>query len=115
MGYLCLPVLLAGWIYFTWAIVSLSLDYSIRRAGESAEFPPRDSAAFYWNCALQTGNGVFVASLYYSIPAYLAFSLSHLLFPRLRGWRYWLIGFACVVLPPCGWAVYEIWTSRFIH
>ena len=115
MGYLSLPVLLADWICFTRAMVSLSLDYPIRRAGESAEFPPRDSAAFYWNCTLQIGQLLLVSFWVWIIPAILAFALLHLLFPRLRGWRYWLIGFACVVLPPCGWAVYEIWTSRFIH
>jgi hypothetical protein len=111
IGWLLLLVLFGGWLYFSWVMVSLALDYPIRRAGESAEFPVRGTPRFYTNCTYQVLRLLSLTWFYWIIPAVLAFWLPIPLFPRLRGWRYWIIGISCVLLPPIVWSIYNLWES----
>ncbi len=40
-----------GWCWLSWGVSSIALDYPLRRAGESADYPPLGTLAFYVGCA----------------------------------------------------------------
>ena len=110
IGILALLGLFGAWIWLSHVMVSLALDYPIRRAGESAEYPARGTPAFYWNCIYRSAQMLGITVFYWGIPALLAFWLPVKVFPRLRGLRYWLVGLAGVLLPVIGWICYELFT-----
>ncbi|MDB6074761.1 MAG: hypothetical protein JWO89_2401 [Verrucomicrobiaceae bacterium] len=110
-GIVLLVGLFCAWVGLSQVMVSLGLDYPIRCAGLLPGYPARGSVAFYRGCV----EGVlhsFIATIYFwAGPALLAFWLSAKVFPALRGFRYWLTGLACLVLPVIGWCCYEFYIS----
>ena len=84
------------WIWFSTAIASLSLDYPLRRAGESAEFPALGTFAFYTNCLSELVGGVLITVWIWAIPMGLALTLAYRGF-RITSWR-WRIALACCVI-----------------
>ena len=89
-------------------MVSLALDYPIRRAGQSTEYPAWGTSAFYWNCIYQSILMLGATILLWGLPTFLAFWIPVRLFPELRGSRYWLVVLVGLLFPVMGWILYEI-------
>lgn len=67
--------LLALWCWFSFGMSSLALDYPLRRAGESAEYPAFGTLAFYVGCLRGLARIFAIASYMWLLPMGLALFL----------------------------------------
>jgi hypothetical protein len=108
LGIVALVAILGAWIWYSRVAVSVALDYPIRRAGASAEYPPRASAAFYVNCIVQPALTLAFSSWVWGFPTVLALWLAATLYPNSRRVTYWSAALSCVLLPVIGSIFYEL-------
>jgi membrane protease YdiL (CAAX protease family) len=103
-------VLLVGWILLCYPIVDVILDYPLRRAGESDDYPPLYSLAFYWKCFSRL---LMIPVILLYRPYWLgglAVSIISLCFGLKIRSNYWRAGVAIVVIfgPIFAHALYRI-------
>jgi len=101
--------LFAVWFWLSEAFSSLSLDYPLRRAGESAEYPALGTRAFYTNCLIQLSEGVLFTVWLWAIPMILALGLAFRGF-RITIWRWRVVlAVSVITLPTLLYGAYDIY------
>ena len=89
-------------------MVSLSLDYPFKWAYYNPDYPPRNSVAFYLICIKETGRAMWISSWVWGLPVLLALWSAMKIFPKFRGWKFWLVAISSLLFPVIGWMLHEL-------
>ena len=89
-------------------MVSLSLDYPFKWAYYNPDYPRRNSVAFYLICIKETGRAMCFSSWVWGLPVLLALWSAVKIFPKFRGWKFWLVAISSLLFPVIGWMLHEL-------
>jgi hypothetical protein len=67
-------VLIGAWVWYSDFGAEASLDYPLRRAGESAEYPARGTFVFYWKCLSEIATVFAFLLTFGAVPLLIALS-----------------------------------------